>query len=123
MHDISNITTIYHRTGIFFNTRELEEDTIVSPYCLFHSLGIFFNTREYGGDKCAPFYDVVDHCTGIIFNTRVSGWQTRSTMLSNTTAFFHSMGIIFNTRELEEDTIISLYCLFRSVGIIFNTRE
>lgn len=30
-------------------------------------------------------------------------------------------GIIFNTRELEKGTIISLYCLFHSMGIIFNT--
>lgn len=72
MHDIYNITTIFHCSGIIFNTRELAEDTIISQYYLFHSLGIIFNTREKGGEHYHHPSDPF-HSPGIIFNTRAGG--------------------------------------------------
>lgn len=50
MHDISNITTIYHCTGIIFNTRDEWGNTPLSnTTALFHCMGIFFNTRDMWG--------------------------------------------------------------------------
>ena len=51
MHDLSNITTIFHCTGIFFNTRDIGDEGLQYSYPkhLFHCTGIIFNTRDMLG--------------------------------------------------------------------------
>ena len=93
------IDTANRCSGIIFNTRVVVGSKQGARCCLtpqrsFIARVLFLIPENRGGNH-APYNDVADHCTGMIFNTREKGEEH----YHHLSGLFHSMGIISNTRE------------------------